>query len=205
MPDDPAFIRMIAAAPEDDAPRLVYADYLEETGDPAKMAWAELIRVQVEKVRLVPHTRRWTELRRREKALLDREHEWRPELPVIEGIEYATFHRGFIDHILASRASLHRHLSLLVQRIPLRILTLSKVDVRSFRKFSQTPEFTQIEELRFVPGSRFSSALTKALAKRGVWPKLRRVSLNMMPTEFLALPPDEMVALTEAFGDRLRF
>src|SRR5437763_1336214 len=34
MPDAAAFLRMIAAAPDDDAPRLVYADWLEEHGDP---------------------------------------------------------------------------------------------------------------------------------------------------------------------------
>jgi uncharacterized protein (TIGR02996 family) len=32
--DDEAFVRAIVAAPADDAPRLVYADWLEERGDP---------------------------------------------------------------------------------------------------------------------------------------------------------------------------
>lgn len=44
--DDEAFIRAIVAAPGDDAPRLVYADWLEERGDPrgtylrAEIEWA---------------------------------------------------------------------------------------------------------------------------------------------------------------------
>jgi uncharacterized protein (TIGR02996 family) len=43
--DDEAFIRAIVAAPADDAPRLVYADWLDERGDPrgtylrAEIAW----------------------------------------------------------------------------------------------------------------------------------------------------------------------
>jgi uncharacterized protein (TIGR02996 family) len=205
MPDDPAFIRMIAAAPDDDAPRLVYADYLEETGDPAKMARAEFIRVQVEKARLVPDTSRWSELWHRDTTLLDWAREWRRELPVIEQVEYGGFVRGFIDQILVSTAALRRHFPLLLNLLPIRIVTLGNVDVRSFRKIAQTSEFMQIEELRFAPGSRLSSALTKELAKRGPWPKLRRLGLNMPPGELLDMPPDELIALTHAFGDRLKF
>lgn len=46
MTDDEAFIRAIVDAPRDDAPRLVYADWLDERGDPrgaylrAEMEWA---------------------------------------------------------------------------------------------------------------------------------------------------------------------
>jgi uncharacterized protein (TIGR02996 family) len=46
MRDEDAFLRAIAAAPADDAPRLVYADWLDERGDPrgiylrAELKWA---------------------------------------------------------------------------------------------------------------------------------------------------------------------
>ena len=56
MPDDPAFIRTIAAAPTDDAPRLIYADVLDERGDEVSVARAEFIRVQIEKARLEPRS-----------------------------------------------------------------------------------------------------------------------------------------------------
>jgi uncharacterized protein (TIGR02996 family) len=46
--DDEAFLRAIGAAPEDDAPRLVYADWLDDRGDAAR---AEFIRVQCELAR----------------------------------------------------------------------------------------------------------------------------------------------------------
>ena len=45
-PDDEAFVRAIVAAPGDDLPRLVYADWLDDRGDPrgaylrAEAAWA---------------------------------------------------------------------------------------------------------------------------------------------------------------------
>src|SRR5437764_9153483 len=51
MTDRDALIAAIAAAPADDLPRLVYADWLEENGDPAQAAF---IRGQVELARLPP-------------------------------------------------------------------------------------------------------------------------------------------------------
>ena len=44
-----AFLEAILAQPDDDTPRLVYADWLEEQGDSAR---AEFIRVQIERARL---------------------------------------------------------------------------------------------------------------------------------------------------------
>jgi uncharacterized protein (TIGR02996 family) len=43
-----AFLQAIAAEPADDTARLVYADFLEETGEPAHVARAEFIRAQIE-------------------------------------------------------------------------------------------------------------------------------------------------------------
>lgn len=64
MEDEP-FIRAILAAPEDDLPRLVYADHLDETGRTDR---AEFIRAQIESARLPPGTRR-DQLAAREKQL----------------------------------------------------------------------------------------------------------------------------------------
>jgi uncharacterized protein (TIGR02996 family) len=48
-----ALLAAIWAAPHDDLPRLVYADWLDESGDPAKAARAEFIRVQCELAKMV--------------------------------------------------------------------------------------------------------------------------------------------------------
>ncbi len=48
MTDADAFQRAILAEPAADLPRLVYADWLDETGDPANAARAEYIRLQCE-------------------------------------------------------------------------------------------------------------------------------------------------------------
>lgn len=47
-----ALLRAIAAAPDEDTPRLVYADYLDEQGDPARAARAEFIRAHIRLERL---------------------------------------------------------------------------------------------------------------------------------------------------------
>ncbi|WP_020471019.1 TIGR02996 domain-containing protein [Zavarzinella formosa] len=46
MIDELAFLEVIRQSPADDGPRLIYADFLEEKGDPASVARAEFIRLQ---------------------------------------------------------------------------------------------------------------------------------------------------------------
>jgi uncharacterized protein (TIGR02996 family) len=67
MPGARPFLDAIRAAPDDDAPRLVYADWLEENGPPER---AEFIRIQCELAR-----RESPALRRRETELLAAHHD----------------------------------------------------------------------------------------------------------------------------------
>ncbi|MFL5341256.1 MAG: TIGR02996 domain-containing protein [Gemmataceae bacterium] len=74
MVDEPAFLAAILAAPDDDGPRLVYADWLEERGDTDR---SEFIRVQIELTRRPVDPARQRHLRRRESDLLKRHRdEW---------------------------------------------------------------------------------------------------------------------------------
>ena len=155
MPDDPAFIRMIAAQPEDDAPRLVYADVLEERGDPASAARAEFIRVQCERARLVPDTPRSRELWFRDAALLDWARAWRADLPAVRGLQYGGFRRGFIDDVYAhDPEEFVRSAALVFGRLPVRRLEIDGLtealrerlsavegmaDVRVFRTWPRRP------------------------------------------------------------------
>ena len=50
MTHDEAFLQAILEAPEDETPRLVYADWLEDQGDPR----GEFIRLQAQLARLAP-------------------------------------------------------------------------------------------------------------------------------------------------------
>ena len=63
-----SFLRAIIADPADDLPRLVYADWLDENGDPDR---AEFIRVQCELAKLPEDDPRRPGLEDREHDLLD--------------------------------------------------------------------------------------------------------------------------------------
>jgi uncharacterized protein (TIGR02996 family) len=71
-PPRPELLSLLQACkeePQDDAPRLVLADWLEEHGDEHDVARAEFIRVQCQLARLPEKDPAWGALRRRERAL----------------------------------------------------------------------------------------------------------------------------------------
>lgn len=91
------FLAAVAAAPDDDTPRLVCADYLQETGRPER---ADLIRIQCELARLPSWDRRAKDLRHRQRILLARHGRgWLAELPVLDGVRWGRFARGFVAEV----------------------------------------------------------------------------------------------------------
>jgi uncharacterized protein (TIGR02996 family) len=91
---DEDFLRAIIDRPEDDAVRLIYADWLEEHAQPER---AEFIRVQCALARGVPGLRR-TELENRQRLLRERHAaEWAE--PVRRLAEDWEFRRGFIEAV----------------------------------------------------------------------------------------------------------
>ena len=93
--DDQAFLDAIIAAPEDDAPRLVYADWLDEHGDSDR---AEFIRVQCDLARRPKYDPGRPPLEARERELLKR-HEARWTKPLTDFGRDLRFRRGFVDGI----------------------------------------------------------------------------------------------------------
>jgi uncharacterized protein (TIGR02996 family) len=140
-----AFVEEIAAHPDDDAPRLVYADWLEERGDPQ----GQFIRVQCELARM-PDSRQWDELLRREAELLQQHRdEWLQ--PFAGGLIRGVFHRGVLDQVeVEPQAFLDRH-SEWFRRYPL--ITL-QVNLRGISHET----FTGIAQLRQVRSLRLSSS-----------------------------------------------
>src|SRR5262245_57708734 len=93
-----AFLRAIIDRPDDDLPRLVYADYLDEVGDPAR---AEFIRVQCELAGLPEDDPRRPALEDREHELLDEhEPEWLGDYGRIA--HEWEFRRGFLEGVAAT-------------------------------------------------------------------------------------------------------
>ncbi|MEO8701262.1 MAG: TIGR02996 domain-containing protein [Kofleriaceae bacterium] len=88
---NPQLHAAVLAAPDDDAPRLAYADWLTARGDP----WGELISVQI--ARTLADT---PELRNRERELLESPPQPRGE-----------FRRGFVEFLYADLATLDEQLA----------------------------------------------------------------------------------------------
>jgi uncharacterized protein (TIGR02996 family) len=92
-PDDHDFIRQILASPDEDAPRLAYADWLEQQSDRDR---AEFIRLQIEAARLAPPDPRREQLAARAAALLEaHQAEWEALPPEIRYARVGSFERGF--------------------------------------------------------------------------------------------------------------
>lgn len=93
-----AFLQDILAHPDDDAPRLIFADWLEEQGDANSTARAEFIRIQCALAASHLPEQQRAELVRREKQIL---HEYSGEWgqPIRRLVQTWKFHRGFIDEV----------------------------------------------------------------------------------------------------------
>jgi uncharacterized protein (TIGR02996 family) len=132
MATEEAFIAAVVASPEDDTHRLVFADWLEENGQPAR---AELIRLQC---RLEPDRDRFddaalTPLHKRVDRLLhysepghtafkDRELRW---FETVSGLSYAEaalapeWRRGFVETVGVHAGNFVRHGRAIRRRYPL--------------------------------------------------------------------------------------
>jgi uncharacterized protein (TIGR02996 family) len=93
MAQEDAFLQAIREEPDDDRPRLVFADWLEEQGNPR----GELIRIQCTLARMHENDPRRKELRRQERELLDQHaNVWLGEPP--RGLDevHVKFDRGLL-------------------------------------------------------------------------------------------------------------
>jgi len=99
MSDRQALLLAIRAAPEDDLPRLAYADWLEEHGDAAR---AQFIRLQCRLARLEPDDAEVGPLSAELRGRTWPEHVWRKDLPQLSGIKWGPFTRGFVETVKAT-------------------------------------------------------------------------------------------------------
>ena len=170
-----ALLAAVIATPDDDLVRLVYADWLEENGDPDR---AELIRVQCELAKLPDWDGRCIPLKHRERVLLARHgRRWHAELPPVEGVSWGAYHRGFVRSVTVTDVkALTANAEGVAALTPLDAITLGTWPTRNFRatplpwlkrmNFTQRYEF-QAQHLERVLESPLAAHLT-ALDLSGV-------------------------------------
>jgi uncharacterized protein (TIGR02996 family) len=133
-----AFLREICERPDDDAPRLIYADWLDENGESAR---AEFIRVQVEQARFPagdPRREKLNEWLRRVPGI-DPE-KWHRQLPCLSGVSWQRFWRGFVS---GATFELWRHFHSSADRAfaatPIQFLKFRRLDAVRCREFVRSP------------------------------------------------------------------
>ncbi|MBP3956088.1 TIGR02996 domain-containing protein [Gemmata sp. G18] len=107
MSDEAAFLGAIREYPDEDTPRLAFADWLDEQGDSTKSERAAFIRAQVELARLPSDDPRCVDLEVIERQLLAKNvGAWAAPCPAFQNWEYAgegpyraVFRRGFLEAV----------------------------------------------------------------------------------------------------------
>ncbi len=118
---EPALLAAIAAAPDDDLPRLVYADWLDENGRPLR---AEFIRLQIEiaKKETLPRAavNVFSHLWKRQQEILDNHRdELLGPLTGVVGWHEAEFRRGFLNEITLSAELFGTYGGIVAELVPL--------------------------------------------------------------------------------------
>src|SRR5688500_15526834 len=125
MTEGDSVYRAVLDNPEDDAPRLVYADWLDEHGRPER---AEFIRVQCAMDRVPAGTGRWRPLFDRAQQI---ERQWRAVWtgPAQERVLEARLGRGFVDAVRLTIEQFAFAAEALVRLEPVRVWEFASVSM----------------------------------------------------------------------------
>jgi uncharacterized protein (TIGR02996 family) len=175
-----AFLEAIVAEPQDDATRLVFADWLEEQGDADRAAF---IRAQVERARLAEDDPRQEDLAGREGELLARRGaEWLAELPGPLRRD-AEFRRGFVARLRCTAGEFLAGLPALARSVPLEELALTGLEAgpaegtREARRLARLPAFPSLSALD-LSGNRLGPQHFLMLPYAARLPRLTRLDLS---------------------------
>jgi uncharacterized protein (TIGR02996 family) len=189
-----AFFERIRDEPEDDSPRLIYADWLDENGQPER---AEFIRLQCALERLPEDSPSRAELRERERQLAEaNEARWSAQIsPLVSGLY---FRRGVIDSVAADARQFLKNGPAIFDLAPVRKVRFVSVG-ESLPTLVQSPLLQLIRELDFSEN---------ALGNRGpvLLAKSRHLTrLDALNLSFTALGDKGLQALaTSPAFERLR-
>ena len=145
----PGFLRAICEDPDDDAHRLIYADWLDDHGDADR---AEFIRLQCALALLDDEDEAMTT---REAELWQQHGEtWRAELPVLPKVNWGnTFRRGFVDAVSIPNYKAWRNQGLaMLATTPLELVSIHRVTPNTVRRLARSPGIDRVRGLEFPIG-----------------------------------------------------
>jgi uncharacterized protein (TIGR02996 family) len=197
MKHDGSFLEAIRARPGANAVRLVYADWLEEHGNPR----ARFIRLQCQAAKLVPsHPRRRALESEAHALLLRHEADWLG--PLLGHVSNWEFHRGLLRSVTVEAATFLAQAETWLPRLPLLGVHLRKakghlvalaacpqlahlnalyladnhLDDDDLQALCRSPHLHRLTEL-YLQANHFSAAGMRALASSRHLPRLRNLNL----------------------------
>jgi uncharacterized protein (TIGR02996 family) len=148
MSDREALIRGILESPDDDAPRLVFADWLEETGEPANVARAEFIRVQCAIAREPDDAARRSLYLRETQLEMAWLPQWQGLLRDFAGVEYGLTRRGFVDFVwFDGWHAWDTNLDALQSELPIHRVRIKRVGPKQLHRLLEDPRLARITHL----------------------------------------------------------
>ena len=154
MNDHDALLRAIGEQPEEDTPRLMYADWLEENGQAER---ADFVRNQVELARReLSAAERYPAVKRNVYYLSRFVRHWRAELPQIPGVEWGDFNRGLIEEVrAASERPIVTHARKIFAVPGVHIVRLWHL--ADGRALAETPELDRLRSFRLISGAQHNA------------------------------------------------
>ncbi len=169
MSDRDALLHAIGEHPEEDTPRLMYADWLDENGDPDR---ADFVRAQVGLASPgLPSGDRYPLVRKNVHYLTNFVRHWQAQLPRLHGIEWGDFNRGLIEEVrAATERPIVAHAAAVFAVPGIHVLRLWRLD--SGRALGDVPELARLRSFRLIAG-----ATAGALGALFASPHLARLSV----------------------------
>src|SRR5436190_11923489 len=170
-----AFLSDVIEHPDDDAPRLVYADWLEDNDDPER---AEFIRLQCRLARLPNVHPDRAALEKREAQLL-RAHERQWGKGITRYLKDASWCRGFIESVYLPAGDLIEQAERIFARAPIRAVDAGYLQAAILPRVLRQPQLSRLASLE-VRGS-FRHVGAKQFAGCPRLANLRALSVHDTP------------------------
>lgn len=191
MPDEQAFLDTIFEYPDEDGPRLVYADWLEESGRTER---AEFIRIQMELPHVLPRSRERAALARREKQLLSKHRsEWFSEFDGWTLNRTYFIRRGFVDAVETRAEMFLEGMQEHFRRSPIREVKLEGVSRDMHARLAALPRLSRLRMLEMYGAHIDAAVLNKYLKS----PHSSNLTALLIGGNEIASEGAELLAYTE--------
>jgi uncharacterized protein (TIGR02996 family) len=171
MNQEDAFLQAILEEPDDDAVRLIFADWLEERGD----SRGEFIRVQCALAGMPDEDQRRRALEDRAEKLLG-QHQPRWVGSLSSRVAGYVFRRGFIEEVTVSAAAFITHGRELFRHHPIRTVRLFFLSIVTLADFIALPYLDRVAALH-LGDEELGDERVRTLAEKGRLTGLRLLDL----------------------------